>query len=71
MEQKKNPPPIMEALKGNTSQDKPKQPAPTLHQAAALSHDHNQDIIDQSNQGFFGSFFKQKGSGPAQMTQVI
>jgi dynamin 1-like protein len=70
MQQKKNPPPIMDTLKGNNQNDKPKPPVPTLHQAAALTRDPNQDLIDQTNQGFFGSFFKQKSTTPGQMTQA-
>lgn len=69
MLQKRNPPQLMDAFKGNQI-DKPKLPAPTLHEAAALSKDPNQDLIDQTNQGFFGSFFKQKSTVPGQMGQV-
>jgi vacuolar protein sorting-associated protein 1 len=70
MSAKKNPPPIMDTLQGKNANDKPKPPPPTLQQAAALNRDPNQDLIDQSNQGFFGSFFKQKPSTPGQLSQV-
>ncbi len=70
MNAKKNPPPIMDTLQGKNPNDKPKPPPPTLQQAAALNRDPNQDLIDQTNQGFFGSFFKQKPSAPGQLSQV-
>ncbi|KAJ3325927.1 vacuolar protein sorting-associated protein 1 [Boothiomyces sp. JEL0866] len=60
MNAKKNPPAIMDTLQGKNPNDKPKPPPPSLQQAAALTRDSNQEIIDQTNQGFFGSFFKQK-----------
>ncbi|KAJ3277129.1 vacuolar protein sorting-associated protein 1 [Terramyces sp. JEL0728] len=60
MNAKKNPPPIMDTLQGKNPNDKPKLPPPSLQQAAALTRDSNQEVIDQTNQGFFGSFFKQK-----------
>ncbi|KAJ3260321.1 vacuolar protein sorting-associated protein 1 [Boothiomyces macroporosus] len=60
MTAKKNPPAIMDTLQGKNPNDKPKPPPPSLQQAAALTRDSNQEIIDQTNQGFFGSFFKQK-----------
>jgi hypothetical protein len=59
MQAKKNPPQIMDTIKGNPQKDAPKPPPPTLQQAAALTNDPNKDLIDQTNQGFFGSFFKQ------------
>jgi dynamin 1-like protein len=70
MTAKKNPPPIMDTLQGKNPNEKPKPPPPTLQQAAALNRDPNQDLIDQTNQGFFGSFFKQKPSTPGQLSQV-
>ncbi|KAL2919501.1 vacuolar protein sorting-associated protein 1 [Polyrhizophydium stewartii] len=55
----KNPPPIMDQLQGKAPEKKPPPPPPTL--AAALpQRDPNADLINQANQGFFGSFFKQK-----------
>ena len=69
MAQKKNPPQIMDAMKSSNPQDKPKPPPPTLQQAAALNKDPNQELIDQTNKGFFQSFFKQKPSG-GQLSQV-
>jgi dynamin 1-like protein len=71
MSAKKNPPPIMDTLQGKNPNEKPKPPPPTLQQAAALNRDPNQDLIDQTNQGFFGSFFKQKPSTPGQLSQVF
>jgi hypothetical protein len=71
MNHKKQSP--MDALKGATQTEKPKQsPPPTLQQAAALNKDINQDIIDQTNSGFFGSFFKNQGSksSAGQLSQV-
>lgn len=71
MAAKKNPPPIMDTIQGKNPKDQPKPPPPTLQQAAALS-DPNKDLIDQSNQGFFGSFFKQQQKGvPGQLTMVF
>lgn len=70
MNAKKNPPAIMDTLQGKNPNDKPKPPPPSLQQAAALTRDSNQEIIDQTNQGFFGSFFKQK-TVPGVLSQVI
>ncbi|KAJ3261678.1 vacuolar protein sorting-associated protein 1 [Boothiomyces macroporosus] len=69
MAAKKNPPAIMDTLQGKNPNDKAKPPPPSLQQAAALTKDPNQDLIDQSNQGFFGTFFKQK-TVPGQLTQA-
>jgi hypothetical protein len=70
MTAKRISPPIMDTLQGKSNKDQPKPPPPTLQQAAALS-DPNKELIDQSNQGFFGSFFKQQQKGiPGQLTQV-
>ncbi|KAI8897962.1 Dynamin central region-domain-containing protein [Globomyces pollinis-pini] len=68
IQQKKNPPPIMDSFKSNDAGKRPTPPPPTLQQAAALTKDHNQELIDQQNQGFFGSFFKQK-STPGVLSQ--
>lgn len=71
MQAKKNPPPIMDTLQGKNAKDQPKPPPPSLQQAAALNNDPNKDLIDQTNQGFFGSFFKQQQKGiPGQLSQV-
>ena len=70
MHSKKNPPPIMDTLQGKNSKEQARPPPPTLQQAAALS-DPNKELIDQTNQGFFGSFFKQQQKGiPGQLSQV-
>jgi hypothetical protein len=74
MAAKKNPPAIMETIQGRPNpKDQQRPPPPTLQQAAALTADPNKDIIDQTNQGFFGSFFnKQQQKGiPGQLSQVL
>lgn len=72
MQAKKNPPAIMDTLQGKNPKDAPRPPPPTLQQAAALTSDANKELIDQSNQGFFGSFFKQQQKGiPGQLSQVF
>ena len=63
----------MDALKGQPKQDQKPAPPPSLQQAAALNRDHNQELIDSTNGGFFGSFFKNApGQKPmqGQMIQV-
>lgn len=62
----------MDALKGQPKQDQKPVPPPSLQQAAALNRDHNQELIDSANSGFFGSFFKGAQGKPmqGQMIQV-
>ncbi|KAI8927666.1 Dynamin central region-domain-containing protein [Entophlyctis helioformis] len=61
--QARNPPPMIDQIQGKNPNDK-KPPPPATLAAALPQRDMNADIINQSNQGFFGSFFKQKGGKP-------
>ena len=66
---KNNPPPIMDQLQGKDNK-RPPAPPPANLAAALPQRDPNADLINQSNQGFFGSFFKNKPAKPGMMEQV-
>ncbi|OAJ44422.1 hypothetical protein BDEG_27650 [Batrachochytrium dendrobatidis JEL423] len=57
--QLKNPPPIMDQIQGKNPNER-KPPPPATLAAALPQRDPNADVINQSGQNFFGSFFKQK-----------
>lgn len=64
---KNNPQPILDQMQGK---EKQRPPPPTTLAAALPTRDVNADLINQSNQGFFGSFFKNKPTTPGMMGQV-
>jgi hypothetical protein len=56
-----NPQPIMDQVQGK-ERAKPPPPANNTLAAALPQRDPNADLINQTNQGFFGSFFKKDGA---------
>ena len=68
---KNNPQPLIDQVQGKDPRANRPPPPPTLAAAAAPQKDINADIINQKNDGFFGSFFKKdKPSRPGIMDQV-
>ncbi|KAH9261341.1 hypothetical protein BASA82_001020 [Batrachochytrium salamandrivorans] len=63
----KNPPPIMDQIQGKNPNER-KPPPPATLAAALPQRDPNADLINQSGQNFFGSFFK-KNSKPGVLEQ--
>jgi vacuolar protein sorting-associated protein 1 len=66
---KNNPQPIMDQMQGK-EKARPPPPANNSLAAALPKRDPNEDLINQTNQGFFGSFFKNKDQRPGMMGQV-
>jgi hypothetical protein len=69
LDQKNRPPPVMDRIQGK---ERPKPPPPKTLELSLITRDHNADLINQSNESFFGSFFKGKvQKGMAQVPNVL